>query len=71
VELGREQPVGALGLPGRELRHVAIDRAEMNAEMRGVQGTPAARRIDLCLGARGEEEENNRQCGVRNAECGV
>ena len=69
VKLRREQPVGALGLPRRELRHVTVQRAKVDAEMGGVEGAPGAGRIGLSLGADGEQErQENADCGLRIAE---
>jgi len=55
VELGGEEPVCALRLAGFEQRQLAIDRSEVDPEMRGVQGAPAPGRIDLGNGAPGEQ----------------
>ena len=69
LELGRQQPVGALGLPSSNLRHVAVDRAEMNAEVGGVQGAPAAGGVNLRFSSPGQHEEHqNADCGLRIAE---
>jgi hypothetical protein len=69
VELGAEQPVRALRLARREARYVAVRRAEMDTEVRGVERAPAAGRIDLSVGRGGEQEQNeNAERGTRKSE---
>ena len=69
VQLRREQSVGPLRLARLREGGIAVGGAEVDAEVGSVEGTPVARRIDLSLGAAGEQQEQqNAECGMRNAE---
>ena len=57
VQLPGEQGVRPLRLARLQQRHRAIHGAEVNAEVGGVERSPAARRIHLGCGARGEQQE--------------
>src|SRR5438105_2982336 len=67
MKLRGQQPKGTLRFGSSFNSDVAITRAEVDAEMLGVEGSPGAMRIYLGCGGRGENREKKQRaaCGVR------